>query len=118
MKKLKLKPSFKEQKHYLLLKIDSKKKLSDKEAIKKIDESILNFIGILGYAFAGPLYVKIYDEKISKIMDKNNLIILCVTTKFVDHVKTSLILNNKTKVQCIRVSGTLKKLKEFMEEMK
>ena len=79
MKKLRLKPSFKEQRHYLLLKVDSKKKLTTKETIKKIDQSILNFIGILGYAFAGPIYVNIFDEKVSRIMTRKNLIILRCT---------------------------------------
>ncbi|MEM4702879.1 MAG: hypothetical protein QXP53_00090 [Candidatus Pacearchaeota archaeon] len=107
--KLKLKPSMREKRHYLL--IQSSKPLKEKELKAKINTAILKFIGVLGYANAGPLFVKIEEKNGANILKKKNLIVLSVTTRFVDHVKIALILEH---MNCIRVSGTLKKLKEFL----
>ncbi|MEM2369097.1 MAG: Rpp14/Pop5 family protein [Candidatus Pacearchaeota archaeon] len=114
---IKLKPSMREKRHYLLIK--SSKPIEEKELKARINEAILKFIGILGYANAGPLFVKIEDEKINKLMQEKNLIVLSVITKFVDHVKAALILAKTKEIQleCIRVSGTIKKLKEFVRSL-
>lgn len=111
-----------EKRHYLLIKAHSLKPLREEELKAKINEAILKFIGILGYANAGPLFVKIEDEKVNKIMEEKNLIVLSVTTKFVDHVKASLLFTRTNvkqdiKLECIRVSGTIKKLKQFIKNL-
>lgn len=88
-----LKPSHREKKRYLLL----EGKDVDKE---NIEEAILNYIGILGYAKASP-------KIITKDKDK---IILAVNRKELDKVRASFLLSGK-KIKILKVSGSLKKLK-------
>jgi RNase P/RNase MRP subunit POP5 len=88
-----LKPSHREKKRYLLI----KGKDTDK---KNIDEVILEFIGVLGYAKASPQIIK--DEK--------NSIILSINRKSLDKIRTSFVMSNKD-LQIIKVSGAINKLK-------
>ncbi|MCS7134410.1 MAG: hypothetical protein NZ889_00925 [Candidatus Pacearchaeota archaeon] len=117
---LKLKPSLREKRHYLLIKVNSEKDLDEKEIKEKIKKAIFEFIGILGYANAGPIFIDIEDENLKKEMKSKKMIVLSVTTKFVKHVKAALILSKEKNfsLDCIRVSGTLKKIKDFIKEMK
>lgn len=95
-KKIKLIPSLREKRHYLVLAVNTK----DKERVKKIiDKAILQFIGQFGYAKAGPIVVKIKQNKVCYC-------ILSVNRKYIDLVKTALSL---MKVKCIGVSGTIRK---------
>ncbi len=88
-----LKPSHREKKRYLLL----EGKDADK---KKIDESILEYVGILGYAKAFP-----------KIVAKSeNKVILAVNRKELDKIRASFLLSEK-EIKILKVSGSLKKLK-------
>jgi len=116
--KLKLKPSAREKRHYLLIEFKSKKKLNSKKKEDLINNSILDFIGTLGYSLAGPLYVNLRKEKLSKILQEKNLAVLSVKTKFVKHIKSALLLSKEKtiKMSCIRVSGTLKKLRTSIEK--
>lgn len=82
-----LKPSMKENKRYLLLKGSFSK--SD------VEEAILRYIGILGYAKASPMWVS------------NN--ILAVNRKEVDKVRASFAISDKN-IEVIKVSGTIKGL--------
>ncbi len=89
-----LKPSHREKKRYLLIK--------GKDADKKtIEEVILEFIGVLGYAETCPQFIK-SNEK-----DK---IILAVNRNAVDKIRAGFLMSEKD-LEIIRVSGTLKKLK-------
>ena len=86
-----LKPSHREKKRYILIK--------GKDADKKnIEETILEFIGILGFAEACPKFIKVEDK-----------IILAVNRKTVDKIRTSFLMSEKD-LKIIRVSGTIKKL--------
>lgn len=88
-----LKPSHREKKRYLLIK--------GKDADKKIiEETILEFIGVLGYAEACPQFIKSEDK------DK---IILAVNRKSVDKIRASFVMSQKD-LEIVRVSGTIKKL--------
>jgi len=90
-----LKPSHKERKRYLLIK--------GKDANKKtIEETILEFIGVLGFAKAMPKLIK---------TNKNSLII-SINRKSLDEIRTSFLISEKD-LQIIRVSGTLKNLKSL-----
>lgn len=150
--KLKLKPTLKEKRHYLIIEILSLENLNEQDIKNKIESSIKNFIGLLGLACSGPIFVKIEEKRIKdtykcndlsvcsedKVMKKENnesqeimntdnktyglntyrhkyLITLSITTKYVDYVKTSLLLwkDKNLKMKCIGVSGTLKKSKRF-----
>lgn len=87
-----LKPSHREKKRYLLIK--------GKDADKKtIEEVILEFIGVLGYAEVCPQFIKIFDKGI----------ILAVNRNSVDKIRASFLMSNKD-LKIIKVSGSLKKL--------
>ena len=72
---------------------------------------ILDFIGILGYAKAGPLFVETGKIK------KKSYFIISVTTKYIDKVKASvsLIREPSLSFRCVGVSGTIKKSKRFLK---
>ena len=92
MKIKNLKPSHREDKRYILIK--------GKDANKKsVEETILEFIGVLGYAETCPQFLK----------GKNNEMILVVNRGSVDKIRTSFLMSKKD-LQIIRVSGTIKKL--------
>jgi RNase P/RNase MRP subunit POP5 len=86
-----LKPSMREKKRYLLLKIND-------ENIKRkdIEDIIIRYIGVLGYSKAG----------ISWISDN----ILALNREMVNNVRASFVVGDKN-IQVIKVSGTLKKLR-------
>jgi len=87
-----LKPSHREKKRYLLIK--------GKDADKKnIEETILEFIGVLGYAETCPQFIKSSEGKT----------ILSVNRNAVDKIRTSFLMSEKD-LEIIRVSGTIKKL--------
>lgn len=87
-----LKPSNKENKRYLLI----KGKDAEKE---KIDEAILEFVGVLGYAEASPMIVKSGKENV----------VLAVNTKSLNKIRASFAMSEK-QLNIVRVSGTLKGL--------
>ncbi|HRZ86079.1 MAG TPA: hypothetical protein P5277_04865 [Candidatus Paceibacterota bacterium] len=78
----------KENKRYLLLRGNFDK--------KDVEASILKFIGVLGYAKASPMWIS------NKI--------LAINRESINEVRGSFILSEK-KIEVIRVSGTLKGLK-------
>jgi len=79
----------KENKRYLLLKGSFSK--SD------VEEAVLKYIGILGYAKAAPMWVS----------DR----ILAVNRKEVDKVRASFVLS-KGKIEVAKVSGTIRGLRK------
>ncbi|MBU0466481.1 MAG: hypothetical protein KJ718_04040 [Nanoarchaeota archaeon] len=89
--KLKTKPSAKIKRRYLLLEANSK---------KEIENTILDYIGILGWARAAPHFVK-----------KENKIILAIERKSLNEIRAAFELS-PNKIKVIKVSGTLKGLKK------
>ena len=90
-----LKPTHREKKRYLLIK--------GKDADKKnIEETILEFIGVLGLAEASLQVVK----------TANSGIIIAVNRGSLDKIRASFLLGQKD-LQIIKVSGTIKNLKGF-----
>ena len=87
---MKLKPSFKENKRYLLL-----NKETTKEEIENI---ILDFLGILGYAKTGFYFI--------------NKKIIAVNREQVNNVRAAFIMSAK-QISIKRVSGTLKGLRKI-----
>ena len=87
--KLKSKPSGRTKKRYIL--IEGRKEDAEK--------AILDYLGILGYARASPVFMG----------QKGNKLILAVDRKELDNVKASFALSEKD-IKTIRVSGTLKGL--------
>lgn len=92
--KLKTKPSEKIKRRYILIKKGSK---------KDIEKAILDYIGILGWAKAKPVFVK----------SKGNVkgIILSVDRKELDNIKASFAISKKN-IEVERVSGTIKGLQK------
>ena len=88
--KLKLKPSAKINRRYLLIKASSK---------KEIEQAILDYIGILGWAKASPMFINTSDNKI----------ILSINRKEINNVRAAFEISN-TNIKVLRVSGTLKGL--------
>jgi ribonuclease P/MRP protein subunit POP5 len=100
-------PSLREKKRYIAFSIKSADDISFKEAKNGIEGSMLKFIGELGVANAGPLFLKDW---------KNMKGIIKVNTKYVDHTKASIALikeinGKKAKVESIGVSGVLSKIR-------
>lgn len=88
-----LKPSHREKKRYLLV--------TGKDADKKtIEEIILEFIGVLGFAEASP----------QVISSKENKIILAINRKSLDKVRASFLMSGKN-LKITKVSGAINKLK-------
>ncbi len=88
-----LKPSHREKKRYLLIK--------GKDANKKaIEEVILEFIGVLGYAQASPQVIK----------SSKNQVVLAINRKSLDKVRVSFVMSGKN-LEIVKVSGSISKLK-------
>ena len=87
--KLKLKPSARMNRHYILLEAKSK---------KEVEQAILDYIGILGWAKASPIFIN----------DKNK-IILSIDRKEITNIRAAFELSNSD-IKVLRVSGTLKGL--------
>ncbi len=99
-------PSLKPKKRYIVFRIISSESYSSAEVEAKVQEALLHFLGELGVARAAPIFIK---EKY-----KNNKFILKVGHKYVDEVKSALVLIKSIKktpvILCsVTVSGTLKK---------
>jgi RNase P/RNase MRP subunit POP5 len=88
---LKLKPSMRNNRRYLLI----------KGARSSVEKAILEFIGVLGWAEASPVFV-------SEVSD---VVTLAVNRKVLNKVKAALVLA-KDELNILRVSGTLKGLKK------
>lgn len=82
-------PSHKENKRYLFLK--------GKDLKKSVNYAIKEYIGILGLAKSSPKWI-----------DKN---ILSINRKSLEEVRASFVLS-KNKIEVLKVSGTIRKLKE------
>jgi RNase P/RNase MRP subunit POP5 len=104
---MKILPSWREGRRYLLIEIKNNKE----KAKKDIAKALLNFLGILNYARARPFFVSLNNSQ--------NLLVLSVNRKFLSHSRAALLLcKSKPKPRCIYVAGTLKKLKQRMKQMK
>lgn len=106
---MKLKPSLKQKKRYVLFEIQAAKLFSLQEVDEAIEASLLRFLGELGMAKASPMLVK------EKWSDKKQRFVLKVNHNYVDELKSAIILNKKIKntpvlIRSIVTSGTLKKI--------
>ncbi len=105
-------PSLKEKKRYLVYNIIvGQNRLFQAEEIKQeFNRKMLQYMGELGYAKAGVIFVN---------NPKYNQGIIRVNHKYVDPVKASLTLieninNEKVVVRCKGVSGTLEGSNRFL----
>ena len=100
-KKLKMLPSLKEKRHYLVIK--PQKSMNEKILKEKIEKIILDFLGIFGYAKAGPLFIE----------TRKDYALVSILTKYVKEVKAALTLS-ESRLVCVGVSGTIKKVRRFI----
>jgi RNase P/RNase MRP subunit POP5 len=89
-----VKPSHRENKRYLQIKGKNANK-------KEIEECILEFIGVLGFAEACPRIIK----------ENENQIILAINRSSLNKVRAAFLIGGKD-LKIVRVSGTIKKLGE------
>ena len=88
-----LKPSHRENKRYLLI----KGKDASKETIENV---VLEFIGVLGYAEASPQIIKI----------KRNEVVLAINRSSLDKIRASFLTSGKD-LNIVKVSGSVRKVK-------
>ena len=87
-----LKPSHREHKRYLLI--------SGKDANKEnIDDSILRYVGILGYSQACPQIIK----------ETNGKIVLSINRDGLDKIRAALLVSGKN-IRIEKISGMINKL--------
>jgi RNase P/RNase MRP subunit POP5 len=90
-----LKPSHREHKRYLLI--------SGADANSRvIDEALVRFLGVLGYAKATPMFVKDNSGKASR----KGKLILSVNRQELENVKAGLVFSGKD-LRVERVSGAI-----------
>ena len=103
-------PSLREKKRYIVYEILSKNKIFQKQVEREITKKTHDFLGIYGASEAGIQFLKDWNqEKQRGIVRINN--------KKVDHIKTTMGLINqiseeKVSLNPIKVSGTLKKVRQ------
>ena len=83
---IKVKPSMRMNRRYLLL--DS----ASKESVEKV---ILDYIGILGWGDAAPEFIM-----------SNSRIVLAVNREFIDKIRAAFAIS-KEKIKVLKVSGTI-----------
>lgn len=110
---MKLSPTLKQKKRYVIFEIVADKKISFSEIKEELEKSMKNFWGSSGISKAGPM---IMEEKFN--FEKQKFLVK-VNHKFVDELKSALILSKSIKntpiiVKSIIVSGTLKKASAYL----
>ena len=108
---MKLKPSLKEKKRYILFEIVSGQDFSLDEVKSEAEKAWHAFLGDLGVSKAAPMFIK---ENY-----KNNKFIIKVSNKYTDEIKSALILIKKIKntpviVKSMVTSGTIKKISSYL----
>jgi len=88
--KMKLPSTLKERRHYIII-----KKTSENE----IKNALMDFLGIINYAKAGP-----------KIINLGDKLAISIERDFVNIAKTALMMS---KIPVLRVTGTIKKAKSL-----
>ena len=109
---MKLSPSLKQKKRYIVFEIISGDQFSISEVKKEVDAALLLFLGQLGMSKASPMLVK---EKFN-----NNKIILKVNHKWVDEAISAMLLvktikNKSVVMKSVITSGTLKKASTYLK---
>jgi len=104
-----LKPSLKERKRYVVIKVTSEKNIPLNDIIETINRSCLDFMGILLFGKAGMIILKNQFSSDQGIIRINH--------KYVDFLKAALleikeIKKIKVNIEVCGVSGIIKKAKD------
>jgi RNase P/RNase MRP subunit POP5 len=99
---MKLLPSLKQKKRYIIFEVSEK--VSELDLKEEVSQALFEFVGTLGVSKMSPLFVKY----------KNNKFIMKINHKYVDEAKSALILiktikNKPVTIKSIITSGTIKK---------
>ena len=110
---MKLLPSLRQKKRYVVFEIGSGKSFSLSEVQDLVETSLQRFLGELGVAKAAPLFLK------EKWNEKRPRFVVKVNHNYVDELKSALILNKKINntpvlIKSITTSGTLKKASSYL----
>ena len=112
-----IKPSAKERKRYMLIKLKSDVKVEKNDVQKFVIQAGLKFLGKLGMARSGLQFLP-------KTWNKTNMTgIIKTSHKFVNETKAALALikeinGKKIAVNTVRTSGSVDKLKQLQKEIK
>ncbi|MBI2102264.1 hypothetical protein HYT55_00355 [Candidatus Woesearchaeota archaeon] len=103
---MRLLPSLKLQKRYIVFAIKTERAFSAAEVQEAVQQGLQDFLGQLGVAKASPLFLK---ERF-----KDNQFTLKVNHRYVDEIKSAIILIKKIKntpvlLHSVTTSGILKK---------
>jgi ribonuclease P/MRP protein subunit POP5 len=112
---MKLLPSLRQKKRYLVFEVISEKKFSRAEIEKEVNQALLNFLGQLGVAQAAPLFIK---EKFNQPQQR---FILKINHQHPNQAKAALALIKKIKntnviFKSLTTTGTLKKAHEVLKK--
>lgn len=105
-------PSLREKKRYIMFKVISNKSVSFSEVKKAIRANSKEFMGELLLGRAGLSFVDKWDQR-------NQVGIIRINHKYVDHLRTVFCLTKKIGrknviIHSLGVSGILKKTKRFV----
>lgn len=107
-------PSMKEKKRYVVVQIVADKKFDFKEIDEAFKTALGDFLGTLGLSKAAIMILK------EKFNEEKQTIIIKVNNKYVNELKSALILIKKIKttpvvVKSLAVSGTIKKASTYLK---
>ena len=109
---MKLLPSLRQKKRYIIFDIISSGKLSSSEIKEEVNRALIQFLGEWGLAKAAPLLIKVASSQF----------MLKVNHTYVDEVKAALTLSKKIKntpliIKSVLVSGTIKQASKQIHEV-
>jgi len=107
-------PSMKEKKRYVVVQVIADKKFDFKEIDEAFKTAFGDFLGTLGLSKAAIMILK------EKFIPEKQAIIIKVNNKYVNELKSALILIKKIKttpvvVKSLAVSGTIKKASTYLK---
>jgi len=110
---MKLLPSLRQKKRYIVFEVIADKKFSFAEIKEEIDQVMKEFWGQLGLGRASPLILK------EKFNADKQMFIVKVNHKHVDELKAALTLSKSIKsipviIKSIITSGTVKKASKYL----
>ena len=110
---MKLLPSLRQKKRYIVFEVISDKKFSKSDVEKNVQRALTDFLGQLGTAKAAPMFI---GEKFNQAAQR---FILKINHKHIDEVKAALTLIKKIKntpviIKSLLVTGTIKKANEII----
>lgn len=86
-------PAHREKKRYLLIKGPTISK-------EKIEDAIFDFVGVLGYAEAAPMFIRV----------QKGLVILAINRGSLEKIRTSFLMSD-TLLDIVKVSGSVRGLR-------